>query len=61
LHAIESSSRGFRGRWRSGDGHSLRSRLERRFSGMIDRNHVRENETDFAVFGLNTREDKAID
>jgi hypothetical protein len=28
---------------------------------MIDRNQVRENETDFAVFGLNAREDKTVD
>jgi hypothetical protein len=35
--------------------------LERSFSGMIDGDQVRENETDFAVFGLNTREDKTID
>jgi hypothetical protein len=35
--------------------------LERRFSAMINRNQIRENETDFAVFGLNAREDKTVD
>jgi hypothetical protein len=28
---------------------------------MLSRDQVRENETDFAVFGLNAREDKTID